>query len=172
MQTVFYDDVPTPLGTMVGAATQTHLVLLEFADRPMLAKDLDRIGKRFACECGPGDSPVLHALRSQLDEFFGGTRREFDIPLRARGTAFQERVWQELLTIPVGSTTTYSAIAASIGRPTAVRAMAAANGDNPIAILIPCHRVIGSNGTLTGYGGGLWRKRRLLDLEKGAGALS
>jgi AraC family transcriptional regulator of adaptative response/methylated-DNA-[protein]-cysteine methyltransferase len=112
-----------------------------------------------------GKSAVIDQLRSELDEYFLGERREFTVPLYAPGTPFQMKVWSQLLRIPVGTTTTYSRVASAIGQPNAVRAVARANGDNRIAILIPCHRVIGSDGSLTGYGGGLWRKKKLLDLE-------
>lgn len=168
---VLVSHIETPLGTMVAGATQEELVLLEFADRPMLPTQLQRLSTRLGCICAPGNSPVLDALRSQLEKFFTGMRLEFDIPLRAPGTEFQERVWRALRTIPAGTTRSYSDVATAIGQPTAVRAVARANGDNRIAILIPCHRVIGSDGTLTGYGGGLWRKQRLLDLEMGVESL-
>lgn len=168
---VFFDQVETPLGPMVTGATKEHLVLLEFADRPLLPTQLDRVAARVGGECAGGSSPVIDQLRTELAEFFDGRRRHFDVPLRYPGTTFQESVWRELLTIPVGTTRSYSDVARAIGRPTAVRAVAHANGDNRIAILIPCHRVIGSNGTLTGYGGGLWRKQKLLELEGGVGRL-
>ena len=106
-------------------------------------------------------------VRTQLDEYFRAERREFTVPLHTPGTPFQNRVWAELQRIPIGTTTTYAAVARNIGQPTAVRAVARANGDNRIAIIIPCHRVIGSDGSLTGYGGGLSRKQQLLDLEGG-----
>jgi AraC family transcriptional regulator, regulatory protein of adaptative response / methylated-DNA-[protein]-cysteine methyltransferase len=113
----------------------------------------------------PGETPILAALKLQLDEYFRGARTDFDVPLDARGTPFQQQVWSALRTIPCGATRSYADVARTIGRPTAVRAVAAANGDNRISILIPCHRVIGSDGKLVGYGGGLWRKQRLLALE-------
>jgi AraC family transcriptional regulator of adaptative response/methylated-DNA-[protein]-cysteine methyltransferase len=168
---LFIQEIDTPLGAVIAAATPTHLVLLEFAERPMVAAQLARLEDRLGCAQTPGESLVLALLRVQLGEYFAGERREFDVPLRAPGTEFQESVWLALQTIPCGVTRSYSDVAKAIGRPTAVRAVAAANGDNRIAILIPCHRVIGANGTLTGYGGGLWRKRRLLDLEAGVEGL-
>lgn len=112
-----------------------------------------------------GDNVVLARLVAQLDEYFAGTRRVFDVPQRAAGTAFQREVWQALAAIPYGSTTTYSAVAHAMGRPRAVRAVARAIGANPLSVLVPCHRVIGSNGTLTGYAGGLPAKRWLLRHE-------
>ena len=111
------------------------------------------------------------AAGEQLDQYFAGERRDFDLPLDLRGTPFQRRVWQALLTIPYGETRSYGEIAAQIGRPDRPRAVGAANGRNPVSIVVPCHRVIGSDGSLTGYGGGLARKRWLLDHEAGRLAL-
>ena len=128
----------------------------------------------------PGGSPVarvdedtvLSETRRQLGEYFAGERTSFDLPLRPHGSPWQRIVWDELLTIPYGETTSYGELAARLGRPSAARAVGLANGSNPIAIVIPCHRVIGADGTLTGYGGGLERKRTLLDLESGWFALT
>ena len=107
----------------------------------------------------------VNEARRQLVEYFAGSRQSFDLPLAARGTPFQQRVWQQLRAIPYGETISYAELARRIGSPTAVRAVGAANGRNPIAIIVPCHRVIGSDGTLTGYAGGLDAKRTLLELE-------
>jgi methylated-DNA-[protein]-cysteine S-methyltransferase len=112
------------------------------------------------------EPPVcLQPCLAQLEEYFTGQRRDFSVALQLRGTDFQRRVWEALLTIPFGATVTYRDIAARLGNPQAVRAVGAANGQNPIPILVPCHRVIGSDGDLTGYGGGLWRKQWLLEHE-------
>ena len=157
---------------MLAAASDTQLVLFEFPHRRMIDTQLDRVRRAVGCELEPGDSPIFDTLRSQLDEYFQGRRCEFSVPLHAPGTPFQMRVWAELQKIPSGTTTTYGRLAGAIGQPNAVRAVARANGDNRIAILIPCHRVIGSTGELVGYGGGLWRKRRLLELEARSEALS
>jgi len=157
--------IATPIGEMVAAATKTHLVLFEFAHRRMLPVQLQRLEAAVGGELVAGESAIITQLRRELDEYFRGARREFTIPLYAPGTPFQMKVWNELLRIPVGTTTSYARVASAIGHPTAVRAVARANGDNRIAILIPCHRVIGSDGSLTGYGGGLSRKKKLLDLE-------
>ncbi len=108
---------------------------------------------------------LLEQARAELDEYFAGARQAFDVPLTPTGTEFQRRVWHALTTIPYGTTISYRALAERIGQPTATRAVGLANGRNPIAIVIPCHRVIGADGSLTGYGGGLERKRSLLDLE-------
>ena len=110
-------------------------------------------------------APPLAAALRQLTEYFAGTRREFDLPLRLRGTEFQKRVWQELTEIPYGQTWSYGELAKRINNPSASRAVGLANGRNPISILVPCHRVIGADGSLTGYGGGLERKRWLLAHE-------
>ena len=104
-------------------------------------------------------------VRRQLSEYFDGQRIDFDVPLAMAGTQFQRRVWDELREIPYGDTTTYGELARRLGRPSASRAVGLANGRNPVAVIVPCHRVIGSDGSLTGYGGGLERKRLLLDLE-------
>ena len=117
------------------------------------------------------DDALLEPARRQLTEYFAGERTEFDLELRPTGAPFQKQVWDALLRIPYGETASYGEIAREIGHPTAFRAVGAANGQNPIAIIVPCHRVIGSNGSLTGYGGGLPTKRALLDLEAGRAAL-
>ncbi|WP_436777560.1 methylated-DNA--[protein]-cysteine S-methyltransferase [Yinghuangia sp. YIM S09857] len=116
------------------------------------------------------DDSAFDDVTRQLDEYFAGERREFDLRLAPRGTDFQRRVWRELTTIPYGRTTSYGAMADALGSPTASRAVGAANGRNPISIIVPCHRVIASTGALTGYAGGLDKKRRLLALERGSRA--
>jgi methylated-DNA-[protein]-cysteine S-methyltransferase len=114
---------------------------------------------------GASSNPLIDAAARQVGEYFAGTRRAFDLPLDLGGTPFQRAVWARLLEIPYGEMTTYQTIAAVLGRPRAVRAVGAAIGQNPVSILVPCHRVVGSNGSLTGYAGGLWRKERLLRHE-------
>ena len=116
---------------------------------------------------GPRDDRVLPALREQLPLYFAGELREFDVPLATAGTPFQQQVWAALREVPYGSTCTYGDLATAIGRPTAVRAVGAANGRNPVCIVVPCHRVVGSDGSLTGYAGGMERKELLLALERG-----
>ncbi|APU14971.1 MULTISPECIES: methylated-DNA--[protein]-cysteine S-methyltransferase [Actinoalloteichus] len=115
---------------------------------------------------GPADATSFTECVAQLTEYFEGRRTEFDLPTAAQGTPFQQQVWSALREIPYGETVTYGWIAERLGRPTASRAVGAANGRNPISIIVPCHRVIGAGGALTGYGGGLHRKERLLELER------
>ncbi|MEA3239294.1 MAG: methylated-DNA--[protein]-cysteine S-methyltransferase [Candidatus Bipolaricaulota bacterium] len=159
-------EISTPLGTMLAGATDNGICLLEFVDNDRIEKQVRRLQKLFRAEIITGGNPHLNALSIQLEEYFAGSRKEFDLIVVALGTPFQQAVWKELITIPYGETISYQEEAVRIGRPTAVRAVARANGDNPISIVIPCHRVIGKNGKLVGYGGGLWRKERLLALEK------
>jgi len=156
----------TPLGPVVLGATNAGLCLLEFADRPMLETQLKRVQKALHAVMVPGETAISHHAAAELSAYLEGTLHAFTVPLQTCGTAFQESVWAELRTIPYGETRSYSEQAQRIGRPEAVRAVARANGDNRISIMIPCHRVIGADGKLTGYGGGLWRKRRLLELER------
>ena len=120
-----------------------------------------------AASPGADDAAVLARTAGQLEEYFEGGRDRFDLPLALRGTVFQRGVWEALLGVGYGQTVTYAQLADRIGRPTAVRAVGHANGRNPVSIIVPCHRVVGSDGSLTGYGGGLDNKRRLLDLERG-----
>jgi O-6-methylguanine DNA methyltransferase len=145
--------------------------LLEFSDRRMLEAQLATLRKRLGVPLVPGRNRWLDMLRVQLGEYFAGERRQFDLPLVIRGTPFQERVWQALLTIPYGDTWSYRDLAGRIGQSGATRAVGTANGMNRIAIVIPCHRVVNADGRLGGYGGGVWRKQALLDLERGQGSL-
>jgi AraC family transcriptional regulator of adaptative response/methylated-DNA-[protein]-cysteine methyltransferase len=159
----------TPLGPMLAGATDEGLCLLEFVDRRMLPTQIARIRKRLGAVFTPGDNPVLSAAEREVEAYFAGSLSTFDIPTTPCGTSFQHDVWDALTDIPYGETRSYADVARGIGRPRAVRAVGTANGANALAIVIPCHRVVGADGQLTGYGGGLWRKRRLLDLERGAG---
>ena len=158
--------IETPLGEMIAGATDEGICLLEFTDRRMLPteyKDLTRLLKTSVEE---GKNKHIILLRKQLKEYFEGTRKEFSVPLVTPGSEFQQSVWRELLRIPFGSTRSYQEQADALKKPEAIRAVANANGMNRISIIIPCHRVIGSDGKLTGYGGGLKRKKWLLDHEK------
>lgn len=165
MAVVTMTRIPTPFGLMLAGATEEALCLLEFVDRRMLETQLKRLGRQVGSTFVPGENRVLKLVGTELKRYFDGKLKTFETPLLVPGTPFQETVWKALIEIPHGETRSYAEVASAIGNPKAVRAVAKANGDNRIAIIIPCHRVIGSDGKLTGYGGGLWRKRRLLDLE-------
>lgn len=158
--------IETPLGPLLAAATRDAICFLEFSDRRMLEYNYKQIRKRFGLPILPATNDVLENLRAELDCYFSGKQKRFTARVVMRGTPFQERVWNELQEIPHGETISYEQLARRIEQPTAVRAVARANGANRISIIIPCHRVIGKDGELTGYGGGVWRKRLLLELEK------
>lgn len=161
----------TPLGPVMAAASTEGICLLEFAERRMMEKQMERLERADGIEIIPGTSPLFALLVEELDSYFRGHLREFSVPLDIRGTPFQKKVWEELQRIRWGETRSYAEEAKALGDLKAVRAVARANSENPIAILIPCHRVIGSNGSLTGYAGGLWRKEFLLRLESSQGEL-
>ena len=158
--------IETELGTMIAAATDKGIGMFEFADYKLLDLELRQLTASFKAPLVAGENPHFDTLREQLEEYFKGERKEFDIPLDLVGTEFQKQVWLNLLKIPYGCTTTYAKQAELLGKPSAVRAVANANGKNKISIILPCHRVIGTNGSLTGYGGGIWRKKKLLEFEK------
>jgi AraC family transcriptional regulator of adaptative response/methylated-DNA-[protein]-cysteine methyltransferase len=155
----------TALGPMLAAVSEQAVCQLEFADRRGLEKSYAEMKRRFQLPVVPGDNAVLQQLRAELTQYFAGKRKQFTVPMTLRGTEFQERVWRELSRIPYGETRSYEAIAQKLGKPSAVRAVARANGTNRIYILIPCHRVVAKDGSLSGYGGGVFRKRQLLELE-------
>jgi AraC family transcriptional regulator of adaptative response/methylated-DNA-[protein]-cysteine methyltransferase len=157
----------TPLGPMVAGAVGEGLCFLEFADRRAFVRQLGDLQRRFQAAVVPGHGRILDQVDRELKEYFAGNRRDFSVPLVAPGSEFQEKVWSALRRIPFGTTTSYADLARRIGHPQSVRAVGRANGDNRIAIVIPCHRVVRSDGTLCGYGGGRWRKQFLLDLEGG-----
>jgi AraC family transcriptional regulator of adaptative response/methylated-DNA-[protein]-cysteine methyltransferase len=158
--------IETPLGPMLAAASDSGVSLLEFVDSRALATQIATLRRRVVGVVRPGTNAHLDQLKKELEAYFAGKRSTFASALEAPGTEFQARVWDALRAIPSGETRSYLDIAKQIGRPTATRAVARANGDNRLAILIPCHRVIGSDGTLTGYGGGVWRKDWLLEHER------
>jgi AraC family transcriptional regulator of adaptative response/methylated-DNA-[protein]-cysteine methyltransferase len=158
--------IETPIGPMLIAAVKEGVCLVDFSDRRMLEHNYQMVRTRFGLAVLPVTSDVLEKLKSELQEYFSGRLKEFSVPLAIRGTPFQERVWSELQRIPYGQAVSYQDIAIRTGDINAVRAVARANGMNRIGILIPCHRVVGKDGELTGYGGGLWRKRLLLELER------
>jgi len=156
----------TPLGPMLAVVSDAGLVMLEFVDRRALETELVDIRRMFSSAIVPGDHPLLDRVGVQLDEYFAGTRVDFDLPLDPRGSDFERRVWRALCDIPFGETTTYVAVARTVGSPSSSRAIGRANGRNRIAIVVPCHRVIRSDGALCGYGGGLWRKEWLIAHER------
>lgn len=158
--------IESPLGPLVAGATEAGICLLEFSDRRMLEAQFQSLRTRFGAIL-PGTHPLLDQLKSELEEYFAGKRREFTVPLVYPGSEFQVRVWNALRGIGYGETRSYEQVAWAVGSPAAVRAVGHANGQNRIAILLPCHRVVNKNGKLGGYGGGLWRKQLLLDLERG-----
>jgi len=158
--------IETPLGTMIACANENGICMLEFSDRKALPTEFKDISKHFDANIVQGENPHFKTLEKELEEYFEGKRKDFTVPLAPVGTDFQKNVWEILRTIPYGTTRSYQQQADILGNPKAVRAVANANGLNKISIIIPCHRVIGSNGTLTGYGGGIWRKQKLLELEK------
>ena len=148
--------IDSPIGPLMLAADDAGLRHIEFRDNRHPANRADWHG---------GDSEILQASEAQLAEYFAGTRTSFDLPLAPQGTAFQLQVWHELARIPFGATISYAQLAQRIGKPEAVRAVGAANGRNPLPIVLPCHRVIGADGALVGFGGGLPTKQFLLRLE-------
>jgi AraC family transcriptional regulator of adaptative response/methylated-DNA-[protein]-cysteine methyltransferase len=158
--------IETPLGPLVTAANSDGLCLLEFTDRRMLETQFTVLRRRFGCPVVPGNNPHLEQVKDELARYFAGTLKEFMAPLVYPGSPFQTKVWDRLREIPFGETLSYAALADAVGSPGAQRAVGTANGQNRIAILIPCHRVVNKNGKLGGYGGGVWRKEFLLDLER------
>ena len=158
--------VETPLGEMIAGATDDGLCILEFAGREKGNAGLNDLTKLLKSSSKVGENKYLKTLRKQLKEYFAGERKEFTVPLIMPGTEFQQSVWRELIKVPFGSTKSYLEQAIAIKKPRSVRAVANVNGMNRISIIIPCHRIIGSDGSLTGYGGGLERKKWLLEHEK------
>ena len=165
---IYIDRFSTKLGPMFAAATDQGLCLLEYTDRKSLESEIKDISKRLNAVIVPGINEHIELAKRQLGEYFDGRRREFSVSIDAPGTEFQKDVWKLLVKIPYGTTCSYLEQAKKLEKPKAVRAVANANGMNRISIIIPCHRVIGSDGSLTGYGGGLPRKKWLLELEQGA----
>lgn len=157
--TYCHNIIASPIGDLTLVATDAALIAIRFPGE-------DDTRARVTTLALTPDHPVLRAAETQLSEYFGGVRRMFDLPLAPQGTPFRVTVWEALLAVPFGETCSYATIARRIGQPTATRAVGAANGRNPIPIVIPCHRVIGADGSLTGFGGGLPTKRFLLDHER------
>ena len=156
----------TPLGPMLAVAGDAGLELLEFVDRRALETELRELRRTLGRAIVPGDHPILSQTREELSQYFAGGRREFTMRLNQRGSDFQRKAWAALSRIPYGETRSYADMARAVGSPAAVRAIGRVNGQNRIAIVVPCHRVIRSDGSLCGYGGGRWRKQWLLDHER------
>jgi AraC family transcriptional regulator, regulatory protein of adaptative response / methylated-DNA-[protein]-cysteine methyltransferase len=159
--------IESPLGPLIAGATDRNLVLLEFTDRRMLNNQFVTLRRIYRHPIVPGTNALLDKLRKELAQYFTGARTDFTVPLEFPGSEFQQRVWQELISIPYGTTVSYEGLAKRVGSAKAQRAVGHANGLNRIAIVVPCHRVVNKNGELGGYGGGIWRKRALLELEQG-----
>lgn len=160
----------SPLGPLVAAASDEGLLLLEFTERRMLDKQFDALRRYFHSAIVPGEHRYLAQIRKELAAYFAGTLREFTVPLVYPGSAFQREVWDALREIPYGQTWSYEQLAQRVGRAGACRAVGTTNGLNRLAIVIPCHRVVNKSGQLGGYGGGIWRKQRLLEIEGSAAA--
>ncbi|MDQ6808528.1 MAG: trifunctional transcriptional activator/DNA repair protein Ada/methylated-DNA--[protein]-cysteine S-methyltransferase [Verrucomicrobiota bacterium] len=163
---LFAERIETPLGAMLAVADDEGLRLLEFADRRALERELTILRRRLRTNVVPGRHPHLDAIRERLAEYFAGERAEFDVPIAPIGSPFQLRTWELLRAIPPGETRSYSWMADQLRIPGARRAVGRANGTNMLCLIIPCHRVIRADGTLCGYGGGLWRKKWLIDHER------
>ena len=159
--------IESPLGPLIAGATNDALVLLEFTERRMLDEQFATLRRKFKQPIVPGENSVIRQVKQQLKKYFSGELKRFTVPLEYPGSEFQRKVWSTLLKIPYGESLSYEGLAKRIGEPSAQRAVGHANGLNRIAIVIPCHRVINKDGRLGGYGGGLWRKQALLELERG-----
>lgn len=162
--------IESPVGLLLAGANSEGLCLLEFTDRRMMEAQLATVRKTFSSAIVPGENRHTEKLKQELAGYFAGTLEQFSLPLIYPGSPFQVKVWSELLRIPYGETISYEELARRIGSPSAQRAVGHANGLNPVAIVIPCHRVVNKSGKLGGYGGGLWRKQFLLDLERRSGS--
>ncbi|MEO0422847.1 MAG: trifunctional transcriptional activator/DNA repair protein Ada/methylated-DNA--[protein]-cysteine S-methyltransferase [Pseudomonadota bacterium] len=163
--TLMVNWLTTPLGDMISVTSRTHLHLLEFFERKALKTELNKLAAAVKGRIGFGASSPAEQIGAELEAYFAGTSAAFKTPVAFAGTPFQQSVWRALVEIPPGETRSYADIARTIGQPTATRAVARANGANQLALIVPCHRVIGADGSLAGYGGGLWRKQKLLEIE-------
>lgn len=164
-QAIVYRTIENELGDMIAGATEDGVVFLEWQDRGGVERILKRVTKRYKIEPSPGDNRHLTQLEKELGEYFEGKRLTFSVPADVMGTKFERKVWEQLDTIPFGQTKTYGEIARQIDKPSAPRAVGRACGANYLAIVIPCHRVVEANGNMRGYGGKVWRKKRLLQIE-------
>jgi len=162
-----YRELKSPLGHMIAGGTEKGVSFLEWQDRGGVEKILNRVAKRYKLSPQKGDNRHLDMLETELTSYFTGKLKEFTVPVDVTGTPFEQKTWEKLLAIPYGQTRSYSQIASQLGKPNARRAVGRANGANYLSIVIPCHRVLEANGNLRGYGGRVWRKKYLLELERG-----
>lgn len=162
---ILYRDIQSPLGPMIAGASVTGVCFLEWHDRGGVERIRQRVEKRYETSLVPGNNRHLELLERELHAYFDGTLTKFTVTVDVTGTAFEQRIWNSLLAIPCGETRQYGQLAAGLGKPGAARAVGRACGANYLAIVIPCHRVIEAGGGLRGYGGKLWRKKKLLELE-------
>jgi len=162
-----YRELKSPLGDMIAGATEKGVSFLEWQDRGSVEKILNRVANRYKVSPQKRNNTHLDQLEQELKDYFAGKLKKFSVPVAVTGTPFEQKTWEQLLLIPYGQTRSYSQIANLIGKPRARRAVGRANGANYLSIVIPCHRVIEANGNLRGYGGKLWRKKYLLELEQG-----
>jgi AraC family transcriptional regulator of adaptative response/methylated-DNA-[protein]-cysteine methyltransferase len=165
---IVFRDLQSPLGQMIAGATGKGVCFLEWHDRGGVERIKLRVRKRYKIPLLPGSNTHLDQLEKDLNAYFAGKLKKSKVNIDVKGTQFEEKTWQQLLAIPFGETRTYGQIARLLGKPGGARAVGRANGANYLSIIIPCHRVIESNGNLRGYGGKLWRKKYLLDLESGS----
>lgn len=168
MSTIVTRYFVTRFGELLLGSLNDELCICDWRYRRLREAVDTRIQRGTGASYEEGSSPVIEAAVQQLNAYFAGERRAFDLPLRFIGTAFQQRVWNALLAVPYGSTSTYAALTSQVAEPTAIRAVASANGANALSIIVPCHRIIGSSGELVGYAGGLPAKKALLRLEGAA----
>ncbi|HRN35908.1 MAG TPA: methylated-DNA--[protein]-cysteine S-methyltransferase [Flavobacteriales bacterium] len=166
MEPILIHPFHTPFGELLLGSFNNELCLCDWRYRRMRTAIDARIQRGLQAEYVESISPVIEQAKAQLNAYFAGERTTFDLPVRLVGTEFQLRVWQALRAVPYGTTLSYAALTAKVAEPTAIRAVASTNGANALSIMVPCHRIIGSDGELTGYAGGLGVKRRLLQLEK------
>jgi len=163
---LYFNILQTPLGPMLAMAERRGLVMLEFLDRPILLREVEELRGRYGYLIGAGEHAHLLQISEELRRYFAGSLTRFEVPLHTPGSIFQNQVWEALRQVPYGTTCTYGEIALLLGKPGASRAVGLANGSNRMSIVLPCHRVIGADGSLTGYGGGKARKEFLLRLER------
>lgn len=163
---LYFKTLHTPLGPMLAMAERRGLVMLEFLDRPILMREIEELRSRYGYLIGAGESAQLNQIEDELKRYFDGSLTRFEVPLHTPGSIFQNQVWDALRQVPYGTTCTYGEIALLLGKPGGSRAVGLANGSNRMSIVLPCHRVIGADGSLTGYGGGKARKGFLLRLER------